>query len=63
MNKILPERKQAEREFHLFPFITPKCIPVHVLFLFRGGFNNTYLMIGELDYQEKVVGTNSHIML
>ena len=42
---------------------TPKTGIVRLLRLTEKQYNNIYMVAGEPDYQEKVVGTNSHIML
>lgn len=36
---------------------------VRLLRLTEKQYNNIYMVTGEADYQEKVVGINSHIML
>ncbi len=41
----------------------PKTGTVRLLRLTEKQYNNIYMVTGEADYQEKVVGTNSHIML
>ena len=61
--RIVKNRKASEKHFRRIEEYAPKTGTVRLLHLTEKQYNNIYLVTGEPDYQEKIVGTNSHIML
>lgn len=61
--RIVQNRKASEKHFRRIEEYAPKTGTVRLLRLTEEQYNNIYLVTGEPDYQEKIVGTNSHIML
>ena len=61
--RIVQNRKASEKHFRRIEEYAPKTGTVRLLRLTEKQYNNIYLVTGEPDYQEKIVGTNSHIML
>ena len=61
--RIVKNRKASEKHFRRIEEYAPKTGTVRLLHLTEKQYNNIYLVKGEPDYQEKIVGTNSHIML
>lgn len=60
--RIVQNRKASEKHFRRIEEYAPKTGTVRLLRLTEKQYNNIYLVMGEPDYQEKIVGTNSHIM-
>ena len=60
--RIVQNRKASEKHFRRIEEYAPKTGTVRLLRLTEKQYN-IYLVTGEPDYQEKIVGTNSHIML
>ena len=60
--RIVQNRKASEKHFRRIEEYAPKTGTVRLLRLTEKQYNNIYLVTGEPDYQEKIVGTNSHIM-
>ncbi|MDD5900953.1 MAG: CRISPR-associated endonuclease Cas2 [Lachnospiraceae bacterium] len=60
---IVQNRKASEKHCRRIEEYSPKTGTVRLLRLTEKQYNNIYLVTGEADYQEKVVGTNSHILL
>ena len=60
--RIVKNRKASEKHFRRIEEYAPKTGTVRLLHLTEKQYNNIYLVTGEPDYQEKIVGTNSHIM-
>ena len=60
--RIVQNRKASEKHFRRIEEYAPKFGSVRLLRLTEKQDNNIYLVTGEPDYQEKIVGTNSHIM-
>ena len=60
--RIVQNRKASEKHFRRIEEYAPKTGTVRLLRLTEKQYNNIYLVTCELDYQEKIVGTNSHIM-
>ena len=56
-------RKASEKHYRRIEEYAPKTGIVRLLRLTEKQYNNIYMVAGEPDYQEKVVGTSSHIML
>lgn len=61
--RIVQNRKAAEKHYRRIEECAPKTGVVRLLRLTEKQYNNIYMVTGEPDYQEKVVGVNSHIML
>ena len=61
--RIVQNRKASEKHFRRIEEYAPKTGTVRLLRLTEKQYNNIYLVTGEPDYQEEIVGTNSHIML
>lgn len=60
--RIVQNRKASEKHFRRIEEYAPKTGTVRLLRLTEKQYNNIYLVMGEPDYQKKIVGTNSHIM-
>lgn len=60
--RIVQNRKAAEKHYRRIGDAAPKTGTVRMLRLTEKQYSNIYLIAGEVDYQEKVVGCNSHIM-
>lgn len=61
--RVVQNRKASEKHYRRIDEIKPKTGVVRLIRLTEKQYNNIYMVAGEPDYQEKVVGTNSHIML
>lgn len=61
--RIVPNRKASEKHFRRIEEYAPKTGTLRLLRLIEKQYNNIYLVTGEPGYQEKVVDTNSHILL
>ena len=61
--RIVQNRKASEKHYRRIEECAPKTGTVMLLRLTERQYKNIYLVTGEPDYQEKAVGTNSHIML
>ena len=61
--RIVPNRKAAEKHYRRIEGVAPKTGVVRLIRLTEKQYANIYMVTGELDYQEKTVGTNCHIML
>ena len=61
--RIVQNRKASEKHCRRIEEYAPKTGIVRLLRLTEKQYNNIYMEAGEPDYQEKVVGTNSHIIL
>lgn len=61
--RIVQNRKASEKHYRRIEECAPKTGVVRLLRLTERQYNNIYMVSGEPDYQEKVVGINSHIML
>ena len=61
--RIVQNRKASEKHYRRIEEYAPKTGIVRLLRLTEKQYNNIYMVAGKPDYQEKVVGTNSHIML
>ncbi|HEF1046606.1 TPA: CRISPR-associated endonuclease Cas2 [Campylobacter coli] len=61
--RIVQNRKASEKHYRRIEEYAPKTGTVRLLRLTEKQYNNIYLVTEEADYQEKVVGINSHIML
>lgn len=61
--RIVPNRKASEKHYRRIDEYAPKTGTVRLLRLTEKQYRNIYMVAGEPDYQEKVVGINSHIMI
>lgn len=61
--RIVQNRKASEKHYRRIGEYAPKTGVVRLLRLTEKQYNNIYMVSGKPDYQEKVVGINSHIML
>lgn len=61
--RIVQNRKASEKHYRGIEEYAPRTGVVRLLRLTEKQYNNIYMVTGEIDYQEKVVGTNCHIML
>ena len=61
--RITPTRRASEKHYRRLEDIAPKTGTVRVLRLTEKQYESSYLLSGEIDYQEKTVGKNCHIML
>ena len=61
--RIVQNRKASEKHYRRIEECAPKTGVVRLLRLTERQYKNIYMVSGEPDYQEKVVGINSHIML
>ena len=61
--RIVQNRKASEKHYRRIEECAPKTGVVRLLRLTEKQYNNIYMVLGEPDYQEKVVGINCHIML
>ena len=57
--RIVQNRKASEKHYRRIEEYAPKTGTVRLLRLTEKQYNNIYMVAGEPDYQEKVVGTNS----
>ena len=61
--RIVQNRKASEKHYRRIEEYAPKMGVVRLLRLTEKQYNNIYMMSGNIDYQEKVVGVNGHIMI
>jgi len=61
--RIVQNRKASEKHYRRIEKYAPKTGNVRIIRLTEKQYNNIYMLTGEMDYQEKVVGKNSHIMI
>lgn len=61
--RVVPNRKASEKHYRRIEEYAPKTGTVRLLRLTEKQYNNIYMVSGEKDYQERVVGVNGHIML
>lgn len=61
--RITPTRRASEKHYRRLEEVAPKTGVVRILRLTEKQYSNIYLLTGEPDYQEKIVGKNCHIML
>ena len=61
--RIVQNRKASEKHYRRIEEYAPKTGVVRLLRLTEKQYNNIYMISGGIDYQEKVVGVNCHIML
>ena len=61
--RITTNRKGANKHLNRLVDYAPKTGVVRVIKLTEKQYERTWLLTGEKDYQEKVVGNNCHVML
>ena len=61
--RIVQNRKASEKHYRRIEEAAPKTGIVRLLRLTEKQFANIYMVTGEADYQEKVVGTTCHIVI
>lgn len=61
--RIVANRKAAEKHYRRIDEVAPKTGVVRLLRLTEKQYENIYMVTGDVDYQEKSVGVNCHIML
>ena len=61
--RIVQNRKASEKHYRRIEEVAPKTGTVRLLRLTEKQYDNIYMVTGNLDYQEKTVGRNCHIML
>lgn len=61
--RIVKNRKASEKHYRRIEEYAPKTGEVRLLRLTEKQYNNIYMVSGEMDYQERMIGTNCHIML
>ena len=61
--RIVQNRKTAEKHYRRIEECAPKTGVVRLLRLTERQYDNIYMLTGEADYQEKMVGVNSHIVI
>lgn len=60
--RIVQNRKVIKKHFRRLSNYAPRTGTVRVLRLTEKQYANMYLLTGEYDYQEDVVGTKNHII-
>lgn len=61
--RVVQNRKASEKHYRRIDEAKPKTGVVRLLRLTEKQHNNTYMVTGEPDYQEKTVSVNCHIMI
>ena len=61
--RIVQNRKSSEKYYRRIVEYAPRTGTVRLLRLTENQYNNIFMVSGEMDYQEKVVGANCHIMI
>lgn len=61
--RVVQNRKASEKHYRRIGEYAPKTGVVRLLRLTEKQYNNIFMLVGESDYQEKVVGINSHIII
>lgn len=61
--RVVQNRKASEKHYRRIEEFAPKTGVVRLLRLTEKQYNKIHLVSGEMDYQEKTVGVNCHIML
>lgn len=61
--RVVQNRKTSEKHYRRIEGVAPKTGVVRLLRLTEKQYNNIYMVTGDVDYQEKTVGTNCHIMI
>ena len=61
--RIVQNRKSSEKHYRRIVEYAPRTGTVRLLRLTENQYKNIFMISGEMDYQEKVVGANCHIMI
>ena len=61
--RIVQNRKASEKHYRRIKEYAPKTGTVRLLRLTEKQYSNIYMVTGEADRQEKVIGINCHIMI
>ena len=61
--RITRNRKSAEKHLRRIKEYAPKTGTVRVFKMTEKQYSNIWMLTGDMDYQEKMVGKNCHIML
>lgn len=61
--RIMQNRKASEKHYRRIEEYAPKTEVVKLLRLTEKQYNNIYMVSGDSDYQEKMVGVYAYIML
>ena len=61
--RVVQNRKSSEKHYRRIEEYAPKTGVVRLLRLTEKQYSNIYMVSGEMDFQEKTVGANVHIML
>ncbi len=61
--RVVQNRKASEKHYRRIETVAPKTGVVRLLRLTEKQYNNIYMVSGEMDYQERTVGANCHIMI
>lgn len=61
--RVVPNRKASEKHYRRIDAVAPQTGVVRLLRLTEKQYANIYLVAGEVDYQEKTVGINCHILI
>ncbi|SEA89168.1 CRISPR-associated protein Cas2 [Pseudobutyrivibrio sp. ACV-2] len=61
--RITPTKRASEKHYRRLEEVAPKTGIVRVLRITEKQYESIYLLSGEIDYQEKTVGKNCHILL
>ena len=61
--RVTTNRKGAEKHLRRLEEYAPKTGCVRVFKMTEKQYENVWLLTGEMDYQERIVGKNGHVML
>lgn len=61
--RIVQNRKTSEKHYRRIEEVAPRTGTVRLLRLTEKQYEKIYMVTGAVDYQEKTVGANCHIML
>ena len=61
--RVVQNRKASEKHYRRIQEFAPKTGTVRLLRLTEKQYQNIYMVTGEMDYQEKTVGANCHIII
>ncbi len=61
--RVVQNRKASEKHYRRIEEFAPRTGVVRLLRLTEKQYNKIYMVSGQMDYQEKTVGANCHIML
>lgn len=61
--RVVQNRKASEKHYRRIQEFAPKTGTVRLLRLTEKQYQNIYMVTGEMDYQEKTIGANCHIII